>query len=368
MANKLKGKGWFVPTKSKYVYVCGSVNGKYYRKSTNQTPTKAYIKWIEKNYQAKLEELCGISQKTERTSVEEFGLEVLHNTSHKRATLNQKDLISKFQRLVLPYFKNYALEDIKSIDIEKWQRELLESYSTSTVSKCRQILGTILHKATGADILHKNPMDYAEGFEVKYEKRKPYTDAEVSDMLRFSKGWLRAFLYIAFTSGLRTGEVIGLKWEDIDLENRVIYLKRSISKGVIKNSSNTKNHDRVIDIPDVTVEILKSYKFHRPNKEWVFVSSHGTFFAETKTIVKYHFKPLLQKLGIEYKTLYVTRHTYSSMLANSGINKAFVKESLGHSAKSTVLDDHYVTHDRNKWKDVALEANNVFTALLNGTK
>ncbi len=366
---QLKGKGWFVPTKSKYVYVCGTVNGKYYRKSTNQLPTKAYIKWIEKNHQKKLEELCGLSHsKGSKTSLRDFGMEVLEMTAHKRGKSHQQDMLRKLELHILPHFKHFYIEDIKSIDIERWQQKLLEELSTSTVKKCRHLLGLILHKATGADIIAKNPMDYAEGFSVSYKKRKPYTDEEVSLMLRFSKGWMRAFLYIAFTSGLRTGEIIGLKWDDIDLENKVIFLKRSISKGNIKESSRTKNHNRVIDIPDITVEALKAYKHHRPHREWVFVSKHGTFFGETKTIVKYHFKPLLEKLGIEYRTLYVTRHTYASLLANSDISKTFVKESLGHSAKSTVLEEHYITHDRSKWQKQAVQVNNVFTALLDGTK
>ncbi len=293
---------------------------------------------------------------TQDTSLEGFLLKTIELSSHKRGKQTQDDYVSKSKRLIIPYFKKYDLADIKPIDIEKWQARLLSKYSTTTVKRVKNILNMALAKAALNDIISKNPLDFVDSFRVENEKQEPYTIDEMLKILKHSTGWLNVFLHIAFTTGLRTGELMALKWEDIDFEKRIIHVKRSISKGEIKTDSGIKNHNRFVILAEYLVQILREYD---SGCEWLFPSRLGGPYKESKAITKRYFKPLLDRIGVEYKTLYATRHTFVSMLRNFGVSREFVSELAGHSQE--VSDKHYYKAEITAQKAQAV--NNVFFEL-----
>jgi len=355
----MKGSGGYKVRNNK-IYVYGAVEGKRYRMSTGKEATPINLNWIKKNYWSVLLKLIDKKQQAETHSLklEKFCIEVVELSSHKRDAATQKDYISKINRMIVPYFKSYNLEDIKVFDIEKWQNSLLEKYSTTTVRRARNILSMVLKKAVANDIISKNPVEYADNILVVHDKQEPYSIDEMSEILKASTGWLRVFLHLAFTTGMRPGELMALQWDDIDFEKRVIYLKRSISKGIIKADTLTKNHNRLVVVADFMLDMLKEYKTKSKN-EWVFTSRLGTPYSESKAIINKHFKPLLEKIKVPYKTLKATRHTYISIMRNAGVDNDFILEIVGHSKE--VSDKHYYTASVNDQKIAAV--NNVFHGL-----
>lgn len=357
-----KGKGWFV-NEYNIIYVQGTVDSKFHRKTTNKEANKINLKWIEKNARDVLLKLIDTKQDTKKSFFSDFAYEVLEVTKHRRNEASQKDYKQKLEKYIIPYLKEFRLDDIKAMDIEKWQNSIKPLFnSTVSPKRCRDILGMILDKAVANDIISKNPVKYAETIKVTYEKTEPYTEPEVRLMLEHSTGWLKMFLLLALSTGLRTGEVIGLKWKDIDLNAGVINITRSVTKGIVteqdENSDSKKNHFRTIDIIKDVAQALYEYKKECKSDEWLFTNKYGEYFKESKSIAVYHFQPFLNKLGIKYKTLYATRHTFTSMMMNNGFDKAWVKDMLGHSKDSTITDKHYFTRTRN---DDMLEAvNNLF--------
>lgn len=363
MQDRQKGKGWFV-NEYNIIYVQGTVEGKFFRKSTNKEANKINLKWIEKNARDVLLKLISNKAPKKTSSFfKEFAYQVLEVTKDKRNDATNKDYKQKLEKYIIPFFKNYKLEDIKPLDVEHWQNHIKPMFqSTVSPKRCRIILGMILEKAFANDMITKNPVKYAESIKVTYEKTEPYTEPEVRLMLEHAEGWLKVFLLLAFSTGMRTGEIMALKWDDIDFNDRCINLQRSITKGKITesdiNTDSTKNHFRIIElIPDV-VKALALYYEQRHHDEWLFVSKYKEPYAESKTIVNYHFKPFLKKLGIKYKTLYATRHTFTSMMLNNGFDKTWVKNMLGHSPNSSVTEAHYFSYQKD---DKRLEAvNNLF--------
>lgn len=360
-----RGKGWF---ENEYgiIYVQGTVDKKFYRKTTNKKATKINLKWIEKNHRDVLLKIIAEENESENKAKDslwfkEFAKEVLALSSNERNEAGQKDLESKLKNHIIPYFEKYKLTDMKPLDIERWQLELLETKASGTVKKCRDIISRTMKSAVANDLITKNPCDFAKNVRVTHEKTIPYTEPEVRLMIEKADGWLKMFLILAISTGLRTGEVMALKWEDINLEEGFIDLERSITKGIITDASSitnrTKNHQRIVELISDTKVMLANYHMSRPHEEWLFVSKYKEPFKESKSIVKYHFKPLLKKLGIQYKSLKATRHTFTSMMLNNGFDKAWVKAMLGHSPKSTVTDEHYFQYQRN---DKRLDAANNF--------
>jgi integrase len=93
--------------------------------------------------------------------------------------------------------------------------------------------------------------------------------------------------------------------------------------------------------------MLAQYYRVRPNNEWLFVTKYNEPYQDTKGVSKL-FKKLLQASGVKDKTLYATRHTFTSMMLNSGFDKTWVKEMLGHSSDSTITEEHYFQYARNQ--------------------
>lgn len=358
-----KGKGWFV-NEYEVIYVQGTVDGKFYRKTTGKQATPANIKWIIKNARDVLLKLIDNNAPKKKYGFNEFVLDVLELTKHKRSERTQKEYLGQFHRDIEPFFKNYKITDVSSMDIERWQNSLLERLSSASIKRARVIMSIALEKAVANDIISKNPISYADTISVVHEKREPYTAEEMRAIIDEADGWFKMFLVLAFSTGLRTGEVMGLQWEDVDFRNGVINLKRGISKGKIIDERSTtnksKNHCRTVELINDVVEMLLKYQRNRMDDKWLFVTKYKEPFADTKSINNYYFKPLLKDLGIKYKTLYATRHTFTSMMLNSGFDRIWVKTMLGHSPSSTITESHYLKYEKN---DVRIEAVNEFFRL-----
>ena len=103
------------------------------------------------------------------------------------------------------------------------------------------------------------------------------------------------------------------------------------------------------------------------SKDWLFISKDGKPFKESNTIADYHFKPFLDEIGIEYKTLYAMRRTYVSMMRQSGkVSLEDIQEVVGHSKGSKITDEHYnldCLEDKHKQEKAKNKAN-VFNALI----
>ncbi|NOQ32120.1 MAG: tyrosine-type recombinase/integrase [Helicobacteraceae bacterium] len=349
------------------IFVQGRINGKRVKRSTQKKANKINLNWIKRSDLNEV--LLNIIDKKEEVkpkfySLKEFGMEVLELGAHKRIESVQKDYISAFNNHVLPYFEHYNISDIKTHDIEVWQKKLLRTHSSRTVDRFRYVLGTIIEKAYANDLISKNYHALADKIEKVYKKQIPYSITEVQLMLKESTGWLKMYLHLAFTTGMRVGELLALKKSDIYFDEKVIYLQRSISKGIItegiqkSNGKVIKNHNRMVIVPNFVLSMLKEHIIGL-KKDWLFPSPKtGNPFYDSNSIVKNRFKPLLKKIGVEYKTLKATRHTYISLLRNQGVNKNLIQDIVGHVEDSSVTDAHYTSLEVTDFKINAV--NNVF--------
>jgi len=347
----MRNKDGYYISKHNIIYVQGTVENVFYRKSTRKKATKDNIKWIKKHYYDVLLKLIDKKQ-SRKINLSDFGKIVIENSENKRSSSQQRDTLSKFNNHILPTFKNFALTDIKVTDVENWQNKLLQRLSTSSVKKCREILNLIFKKALADDIIIKNYVELADNIRVVTTKRKPYTEHELRLIIEHSKDWFHIYLVLVASSGLRVGEAIGLKWDDIDLNNGFIDLKRSISKGIIVDETSltnkTKNHKRIIPLDKATVAALANYHMQKPNDTWAFVNKNDQPFYDAANINKYYWKPLLAKLNIEDKTMYALRHTWVSVMKNNGVSDSWLKAVGGWKQSSKVMDDMYYTFNQEK--------------------
>lgn len=342
---EIKGKNWYV-NEYGYIYVQGSIDSKYYRRSTGLTNSPKNIAYIKKNAHQVLLNLIVKKQKVE--SFESFGKKVIELGATNRSDGCQRDAISRFNTHILPFFERFKLEEIKPMDIENWQEKMLKNYASGTVKACKSLLSQIFKKAAANDIIVKNPCTYADKIEVVHRVRKIYTLSETRTIISRSSGWLKVYLAIAFTTGLRSGEIVGLQKSDFDFDKRLIKLKRSISKGVVVATTKTKNHERIVFISPYIVEmVLDLIEKSSPHCDYLFSPNGVDPWYDSGSILKNHFKPLLKDIGVEYKELYTTRHTYLSMAYNDDVDSLLLQRVAGHKEGSGITVKHYIKKELN---------------------
>ena len=312
------------------------------RKSLGLDYNPKNLKAIEKNIDRVLLQIKESKKKEKSVSnkLNKFGLIAIEASAFNRSDRTQNDYISKFERLINPYFGNLNIEEIKAFHIDKWQSELLRKYSTTTVKRCKSVLSMIFDRAIASEMITINPVKYSTKFNAVHKKQEPYTSDEMNAILQNTTGWFQTFMYLAFTTGMRPGELLGLQWNDIDFKRGVINLQRSISKGIVTTDTYTKNHNRLVIVPE---QVLKMISKLNRSFDYVFTNPKGCPFYESKSISKGYLEPFCNEFGVEYKGLKATRHTYVSIMRNGGVKQEFIQDIVGHS--KLVSDKHYYKNE-----------------------
>lgn len=368
---------FYVRKDTKTIYVQGTINGKHYKKSLGKKATPLTKKWMEKQDPMEvLLNILNIKDESDNTiSFRDFGLRVLRSDSYNRGIQTQKEYERILDKVIAPYFKNFEIADITALDLLEFFNSISKRYSYDRAKRTKNILCNILETAHDEELMKKNIVRaravQKHQFKKTVKKTQAYAVSEAKEMLDKSEGWLKVFLELSIKYGLRTGEAMGLKWDDFNLQRGFFKIQRSISKGVITESSEVihqnKNHLREIYLFPETIDLLKRFEMFRMSKEWLFISKDGKPFKESKTITDYHFKPFLEEIGIEYKTLYAMRRTYVSMMRQSDkISLEDIQEVVGHAKGSRITDEHYnldCLGDKHKQEKAKNKAS-VFNALI----
>ncbi|MDO9206717.1 MAG: tyrosine-type recombinase/integrase [Sulfuricurvum sp.] len=352
-SNKTRGSGNYFVRGDK-IWVQGSIDGNFYRKSTGKDNNKVNMTWLLK--QKPLQVLSNIIDKKVRLETidllnfEKFGYLTLESSSQNRSSDVQADYIRIFKNFILPSFQGFSIDKIKPIDIESWQNAKIFSHlSYYRRTRIRGIMNTIMDKAVKNGSIPTNPVKNADNISKKpAEKKKKvitYSPEEMQLILANSSGWLKVYFILAFTTGMRVGEILGLKWSDFDLEKGVLSLARTRTKGKENGSNDKKDHDRTIALFPNTVKELIQYESNKINEEYLFVSRDGEPWYDGKNIVKFHVKPLFKSIGIPYKTLRSTRASFITIMIDSAVSMSWIQSTVGHSRDSSVTIKYYFNND-----------------------
>ena len=210
---------------------------------------------------------------------------------------------------------------------------------------------------------------------------KVLTKEEQQSFLEAIKGHELEMLFITtLGTGLRIGEILGLKWSDIDFKSNELHVNRSIQKvakyendkivryEVIEQTPKTKNSIRTIPVPINIIKKLKSYKKEQlenillvgeayDNKNYVFCDKLGKSIEDKKP--GRNLKAILKQLNIEPMKFHALRHTYATRLFEANIPPKTVQTLLGHADIETTMNIY--THVMKETKLEAVEKiNNIF--------
>lgn len=335
------------------IYVQATINGRTIKKSTGKKVDSINKAWMKRqNPSDVLLNIIGVEKekKSKDISIEDYGFKIINATCVNRGIETQKDFLRILDKTIIPFFKFYNLKDVKVTDILELLKRTDSKFCNDRAKRVRSILNLIFTSAFEEGLIDKNLFSMQilrnHKFKRKPRKTKAYNVSEMRIILGNSSGWLKIFFELSFKYGLRTGECMGLKWSDFNFDNGYFRVQRSISKGIITESSEliheNKNHLRDIYLFPETLDLLKKYFNFKPDDEWLFVTKTGEPFLQGDTIRNYHVKPFLKKIGVEYKAVYATRRTYVSIMRQSEkIKLEDIQDVVGHRKGSNITDKHY---------------------------
>jgi integrase len=138
--------------------------------------------------------------------------------------------------------------------------------------------------------------------------------------------------------GLRAGEVLGLKWGDVDFDRSLLHIRRTAWYGKIQTAKSEAS-ETVLPIPSSLLTMLKNYQVNwKPNGAgFLFVTRNGRPPSSNK-VVEYHLWTILDALGIPRCGLHAFRHAHTSLLLDSGATPKVVQRQLRHSDARTTLE------------------------------
>lgn len=261
------------------------------------------------------------------------------NVSVTSSTIQDRN--SRLKRFILPYFGEQQINKITPLKIENWQNDMLRLRGHDMVRRNKQLLTSILDRAIVHGFIKTNPIAPTTTIRGgRKEEREIYTKNEISAMIREGNSLISVFVQVMVSLGLRSGEMVGLKYSDIDFSQRVLRVQRSVKFG---NISTPKNGIcRNVEIPKDVCNRLHALQKKSKN-DWIFPTSNGGYYRDCSYITRRHFKPLLERLGIRYKTIYSLRHTYATLSLQGGQKINYVSRQLGHKEVSTTLQ-YYVKY------------------------
>lgn len=163
----------------------------------------------------------------------------------------------------------------------------------------------------------------------------PFSPEEAEAILGHLSGPFFNQILFWFWTGLRTGELIELKWSDVDLAGKRINIRRSLSRGVL--TSPKSGRARWVDLPPPAFKALTAQFEHTgQQREWMFLNPWtGDRWANESKIAT-RFKKACHLAGVRYRRPYHCRHTYASTLLSAGENQLYVAEQMGHKDWSMI--------------------------------
>ena len=275
-----------------------------------------------------------ITPKSEIKTVEQYA-ELFLTTKKvlvKESTYIRYDSIIRNQ--ILPLFGSRDINAIKTSEIKKWFNYWISERSNTTAIYIANTFSAIFKEAFYDEAVDKNPFDYIRRPKKKQGGAKPFGVDTIKLLIENAQSeWFKNFLALSFFTGLRTGEAVALKWEDIDFNSQELEVKRSRRYGK-DVTPKTEKSKRIVPIFDELLPYLKSQRELTQNSdsEYVFLSREDKPFNDGNRIRDHHWKRLLLKVELPYQRLYDTRSSFATMMLSSGkFSINHIAQMMGHT-------------------------------------
>jgi integrase len=246
---------------------------------------------------------------------------------------NQALLRYVLKRYLLPKWGEIAIDSITAEKVNQWLGEpTFKHLSPVTVRGVVRTLQLALGTRFGRRVIH-----YPARVNEEHETRC-FAATEVSSILVAAPGQYKTLFTLAAETGMRAGELYGLRVEDVDFARNIVHVRRSMWNGQAQTPK-TSNAYRAIDVQPYVTEMLKQHLAGR-TAGLVFLSKRGTPLRNCLVLNK-HLHPLLRKIGVARGGMHAFRHFRVSFLVQNETPFEVIKRWIGHGSEQMIR--HY-TH------------------------
>ncbi|HEV2495225.1 MAG TPA: site-specific integrase [Terriglobia bacterium] len=265
----------------------------------------------------------------------------------------RKMYVSLANKHLLPYFGEQRISDIQRIQVQHFVIEKQpQGYSVQTLGHLRDLMSKILETAKSWGWLQDN---VARGVKLppmeRVRKARVLSVSEIAKLLDGLTEPVRTMFILALALGLRIGELLPLRLEDLDFDAGLLYVRRDYYRGHLQTPK-TARSERRFKLPLLLVNTLRRYLENRKSHaDLLFPNSAGTIFDD-RNLIRREVEPVCDRLGIRRFGWHALRHTFSTIAENSRVPLSVVQSLLGHASASTTL---LYTHAQDDAKQAALE-------------
>src|SRR5919107_2252568 len=256
---------------------------------------------------------------------------------------------------IAPGLGKKRLKILSAADVQRFYRDRLDAHlSSATVHKLHVVLHKALKQAVRWGLAPRNVADDVDPPKVHKEEVRPLTKEQARKLLETARGdRLEALYVVAVQCGLRQGELLALRWEDVDFEARTLQVRRTLTRNGSKlavGPTKTAKGRRTVRLTQDATEVLQGHlkrqliEIDNPGDKWqenglVFCTGKGTLINPTN-LRRRSLAPLLLRAGLPPMTFHQLRHIAATILLLKNVNPKVVSEMLGHATIAMTLDTY----------------------------
>ena len=260
-------------------------------------------------------------------------LDAIRGTVRERTWKRSEEIVRLH---LVPLLGKTRLDRLSSFQLQSLYSTKLDSgLSARTVRMIHTTLHKALKQAVKWSLIPRNVTEAVSPPREQKKEIKPLNEEEVKRLLKAVRGdKLEALYVLGIHTGLRSGELLALRWEDLDLKAGTLQVKRTVFNGQVEAPKTVKGR-RSIKLTQTSIRALQE---HEKVGQWVFCTKVGTPLS-VHNLHNRSWKPLLKKTELPLDTrFHDLRHTCASLLLSKGVHPKIVQELLGHSSISITLD------------------------------
>jgi integrase len=256
----------------------------------------------------------------------------------------------------IPALGKLPLQKLTPQHLQRFYTDKLDSgLAPATVAQIHRILHRALKDAMRWDLIGRNPCDLVDTPRGRSPEIRPLNEEQVIAFLKAAReDPLEALWVLAVTTGMRQGELLGLKWEDLAEDTRSLSVRRSLqylpgAGYIVQEPKSTKGRRRIALGPLAIMALNRHRERQRLQREFageqwedtglVFTNTCGRALDASNLTYK-AYRPLLARAGLPRIRFHDLRHTAGTMLLSQGTHPKIVQEILGHSTISITMDTY----------------------------
>jgi len=318
-------------------------NGKRYRKSLPPETTKKRAKEILREVEEKIERRTFAHEK----KIPVFAEVAKEWLEHKKPNIRETtgEMYAYLLNLHFKELENKRIDMITIATVEKFISTRQQgNMNITTLRKILVTFNQIMAYAVRHRYIDFNPVRDAErprsqGNEIVKETINVLNPEQITAFLgSVTNHKYHTLFLVAIMTGARQGEILGLKWTDVDFNKKQLYIRRTFNHGRFFAPKN-KGSNRKIDLAPVVVKELAKWKLASETNDLdlIFPSDAGTPM-DCMNLVHYQFHPALKRAGCPRIRFHDLRHTTASLLLDQGENIKYISAQLGHANPTTTLN------------------------------